>query len=275
MAENPLGKSTEYPRAYAPEVLFPVARKDNRNAIAIDESRLPFRGSDLWRAYELSWLNDAGLPRVGILEMQLPCDSAKLVESKSLKLYLNSLNQARFASETELLRCIRKDVAAVTGGNPTFRVRAAEDLPVVNRMADAGICLDDIEMPAINHYEPEPALLVSESGQIVEESLCSHLFKSNCPITSQPDWGSVFLQYRGAAIDHAGLLAYIVSYRQHEGFHEHCVERMFMDILQRCEPEWLVLGIQFMRRGGLEINPWRWTLNVDEPGFSGLRVARQ
>ncbi len=274
MAENPLGRDTDYPQRYAPELLFPVPRQDNRRALAIDESALAFRGTDLWRGYELSWLNPVGLPRVGILEMRLPCDSPNLVESKSFKLYLNSLNQERFADEETLLACIQKDLIAVTGGAPEFSLLDVEQLSVVNRPIDGSIGLDSLA-PSIEHYEPRASLLGTGAGPVVEESLHSHLFRSNCPITAQPDWGSFYIRYRGPAIDREALLAYIVSYRQHEGFHEHCVEQMFMDIVGRCEPEWLVLGIQFLRRGGLEINPWRWSLGAPVDGVPGVRTARQ
>lgn len=279
MVDNPLGQQTAYPEHYSPGSLYPLPRAHQRELLGI-ASPLPFAGADLWRAYELSWLGPNGEPYCAMAEFSVPCQSECLVESKSLKLYLNSLNMTQFESETELVSTIENDVSAAAGGKVTVRLVRQVKIGLPQLMADAS-SLDTVLADALGRgmttYRTDASLLRVDETNPIEETLYSDLFRSLCPVTSQPDWGSVFLRYSGYAIDHGALLEYIVSYRRHQGFHEDCVERMFRDIEEVCRPDWLVLGIQFLRRGGLEINPWRWSANapIADIGQLVMRTERQ
>ncbi|MEX1197232.1 MAG: NADPH-dependent 7-cyano-7-deazaguanine reductase QueF [Pseudohongiellaceae bacterium] len=273
--ENPLGRQTEYPAQYAPDVLFPVPRADNRLQLSCTNP-LPFSGHDIWHAYELSWLDGQEMPQVGIARLAVPQDSPNLIESKSLKLYFNSLNQSRFADRTQLRETLVRDLSAAAQADIGVELLAVDGLPAGDTVLAGGIRLEAHPVVAAGR-EPAPGLLKADAGRAVREALYSHLFRSNCPVTGQPDWGTVIIRYEGGAIDHGGLLRYVLSYRQHQGFHEDCVERIFCDLWTRCEPQWLVVGIQFLRRGGLDINPWRWSAGVPEgvvPG-EGMRLTRQ
>jgi len=268
ISDNPPGQQTVYPDSYAPELLFAVARGANRMQLNIAEDALPFHGFDLWHAYELSWLNASGKPVVAVGEFIIPCQSPNLIESKSLKLYLNSLNQLRIEGFSAARELISRDLADALGMTPVVRL---SDLS--NRYLQIDTCtfdittvkgesLDVLEVEADVFFPDSSLLEISESGP-VDEVLYSDLFKSNCPLTGQPDWGTVVINYRGSQIDHRALLRYIISYRNHQGFHEHCVEMMFRDIMQYCKPEALTLTIHFLRRGGLDINPIRSTSPVN------------
>jgi len=256
MAELILGRSTDYPQRYAPEVLYPVGRAEQRSQLGIVDT-LPFRGADLWRAYELSWCNERGKPQCAQALFIVPCNSSSLIESKSFKLYLNSLNQSRFETAEALRLILQQDLSAAAGDSIDIRLLPAASGTSLTLPWPDLQSLDNIETDC-EDCSPDASLLTC-SGPAIEEALFSDLFRSLCPVTGQPDWGSVYLRYAGQRIDHAALLRYVVSFREHQGFHEDCVERMFCDILRQCQPEWLVLGIQFLRRGGLEINPWRWS----------------
>ena len=253
----PLGKDTEYTFHYDPSLLFPIARRVGRDALGLREDALPFDGVDIWNAYEVSWLDARGKPEVAVAEFQVPALSPFLVESKSLKLYLNTFSNSRFAHAAEVERIIARDVGQVAGSpvrvklimRAGFDTRAAE-LP--------GIWIDGQEV-SIDTYDVCPDFLTVLPGAPAEheETLFSDLLKSNCPVTGQPDWGSVQVTYRGARIDPAGLLRYIVSFRNHTGFHEQCVEHIFRDIKARCRPTHLTVYARYTRRGGLDINPFR------------------
>ena len=258
MNENPLGKQTDYPTAYAPDLLFPIARSDSREAQGLTADNLPFGGYDHWRAYELSWLSTSGLPVVAMADILVPCESPSLIESKSMKLYFNSLNQHRFADLDSAQRQIAQDLSQAAGMSVDVRLYA-DSAAGLHTAEIAGIILLDEQDFSVHQYQPDASLLTCGEGDPVTETLMSHLFRSNCPITAQPDWGSLAMHYRGRPIDHAGLLRYLVSYREHEGFHEQCVEQIFQDIMARCAPEQLMVSINFLRRGGLEINPLRTT----------------
>lgn len=269
---SPLGQPLRYPSRRDPDLLFPIARAVARSAIGVP-SPLPFIGSDLWNAYELSWLGARGKPEVAIATLAVPADSPALIESKSLKLYLNGLNGERFADVTALTATIATDLSAAAGAAVAVSLVPRADLAGLALAELAGECLDDLDL-AIDHYgPPRPEFLVT-AATIVEETLVSHLLKSNCPVTGQPDWASVQIRYRGPRLDRAGLLRYLVSYREHAGFHEQCVEQIFMDLTRRCAPEALSVYARYTRRGGLDINPWRAT-----PGFVPMpgnpRGARQ
>lgn len=256
MSEIPLGKQTDYPEYYNPQLLFAVSRSSNRSTIGISE-QLPFSGFDHWRAYELSWLTAGGMPVVAMADILVPCDSPFLVESKSMKLYFNSLNQHRFNSDDEARLCIANDLSVVTGATVNVILSRLGSASHTESFSNVEI-LDDIPVnePA---FSPDASILLCNNTKIVCASVGSHLFRSNCPITAQPDWGSILISYDGPEIDRESLLRYIISYRQHEGFHEHCVEQIFQDLISHCKPRQLTVSINFLRRGGLEINPLRST----------------
>ncbi|MCP4116325.1 MAG: NADPH-dependent 7-cyano-7-deazaguanine reductase QueF [Desulfobacteraceae bacterium] len=265
----PLGKKVGHSETYDPTHLFPVPRKESRKDLGIGAS-LPFHGEDIWNAYELSWLTPKGKPCVAMGKFSFPCTSEHIVESKSLKLYLNSFNQTRFDTPGTVAETIRKDLSAASGARVAVKLLMPEEFEKMQIHAPHGKSLDgpDIEMDT---YAREPAYLTTGAGK-AEEQLYSHLLRTNCPVTGQPDWATVMIGYSGKAIDHGGLLRYIVSFRQHTGFHENCVERIFMDILNQCQPERLTVNARFTRRGGLDINPHRST---GEKTVSNIRLARQ
>lgn len=273
MAELVLGRSTEYPREYTPELLYPVPRAGQRQALGLDAT-LPFVGVDLWRGYELSWLNERGRPECAQALFAVPCESVALVESKSFKLYLNSLNQSRFKNAGQLQQVLQQDLGAAAGAKVQVTLLPVNSGTSENLPWSDVTSLDQLDV-ACEASVPDAGLLSCRS-EVVEQALSSDLFRSLCPVTGQPDWGTLLLRYRGPAIDQDSLLRYVVSFRDHQGFHEDCVERIFCDLLRECKPEWLVLGIQFLRRGGLEINPWRWTpaAPVTSPQLV-MRTARQ
>jgi len=262
-ATSPLGREVQFPQRYAPELLFPIARAPARAEIGLCADALPFIGLDRWHGYELSWLDARGKPVVMVATITVPATSPYLPESKSLKLYLNSLNAHTFASPELARMTIARDLAAVAGAEVTVEF----GLPQAADAHDA-ILLDALDLE-INHYAPPaPDFLHASAVEIVDETLCSRLFKSNCPVTGQPDWASVQIAYCGPRIDHAGLLRYLISFREHADFHEHCVERMFADLMARCRPQRLSIEARYTRRGGLDINPWRATPGHAPPVFA-------
>jgi len=269
--KNPLGQTTLYPGAYDAGLLFPIPRAHSRAELGIGEP-LPFRGYDAWRAYELSWLNSRGKPVAAIGEFLFPVTSSNLVESKSLKLYLNSLNQERFDTLEAVEQLIARDLGAAAGSTVLVKLwhLREEGSPLT---APQGICLDALDVEP-RSYTPAPALLRNDAREQVTETLYSDLFRSNCPVTAQPDWGTVVIHYAGQGIDHASLLCYLISFRNHEGFHEECAERVFRDIQTHCAPQSLSVAINFLRRGGLEINPVRSTAPQDLE-FPASRYLRQ
>lgn len=255
-----LGQSVDYDAAYDPGLLFAIPRLQGRQQLGLG-AELPFDGCDIWNAYELSWLHPTGKPAVAWAGLRIPALSPFIVESKSLKLYFNSLNQTRFESAEAVAAAIRRDVSACVVADIDVQVRlptAWSEFPIEE---PAGDCLDDIEI-AVADYTPRPDLLRLASDQRVTRRCYSRLLRSRCPVTGQPDWGTVCIEYSGREIDPAALLAYIVSFRQHQDFHEHCVERMFCDIRRQCVPEKLTVSARYLRRGGIDINPWR----SSEPG---------
>lgn len=254
---SPLGKPADYVSHYSPELLFPIDRQGKRDELGVRADALPFEGEDLWNAYELSWLNPRGKPVVAIGEFRVPAASPRLIESKSLKLYLNSFNQSRFASSEAVAEVLRRDLSAACGAEVRVVLTDLMRRPVREFAYPQGVLLDALDIE-IDHYQPDPGLLRSDAaGASVSETLYSHLLKSNCLVTGQPDWGTVVVRYRGAPIDREGLLRYIVSFREHNEFHEQCVERIFCDIRARCQPDALAVWARYTRRGGLDINPFR------------------
>jgi len=254
-AEIPLGRPTAYPEQYSPELLYAIPRTESRAALGL-EDELPFHGVDIWNAWELTWLDANGLPQIATAEISVPAESTNIIESKSLKLYLGSFAMSAFASDADVVAAIKKDLTAVAGTDIKVRIYPpfSTDAATIHRLA--GHCLET-QTATCETYEVNSALLNADDGDIVEEDLKSHLLRSLCPVTNQPDSGSVMISYKGPRIDREGLLRYIVSYRQHNDFHEACVERMFVDILQCCAPEQLTVYARYQRRGGIDINPFR------------------
>ncbi|WP_342594039.1 NADPH-dependent 7-cyano-7-deazaguanine reductase QueF [Salinicola lusitanus] len=257
LADAPLGRESAYPERYDAGLLFPIERAANRAPLGIEAASLPFVGGDEWWAFELSWLDPRGKPVVAVARFRLPADSPCLIESKSWKLYLNGFNQTTFADRDAVIELLQRDLSAAAGAPVTVELFGVDD-PALAPAPLPGDDIDELDV-AIDRYTPAPELLACDEGDIVEETLHSHLLKSNCPVTGQPDWGSVLIAYRGPRLDRAALLRYIVSYRQHQDFHEHCVEHIFVDLMARCRPERLLVMARYVRRGGLDINPWRAT----------------
>jgi 7-cyano-7-deazaguanine reductase len=248
-----LGRRVDYPRDYDPGLLFAIARAPARAQLGLADA-LPFIGVDRWHAYELSWLDARGKPCVATATLTVPATSPALIESKSLKLYLNSFNATRFDSADAVRARIAADLTQCAGGPVQFDF----GLPPV-AAHDAGVLIDGLDIDIDAYGPPDPAQLRVAADDLVEETLRSELLKSNCPVTGQPDWASVRIAYRGPRIDRAGLLRYLVSFREHGDFHEQCVERMFVDLLAHCRPASLAVQARYTRRGGLDINPWRAT----------------
>ena len=255
-ADSPLGKTSVYTDSYDPGLLFPMPRAEKRAELGLSGT-LPFFGMDIWNAYELSWLNQRGKPQVAIATLLVPADTPNMVESKSMKLYLNSLNQTRIDSQEALVALLQGDLSAALGAEIQIKLLASQDFGKQVMGEYEGLLLDRLDI-AVDRYAPEPELLRAASDQApVEESLVSHLLRSNCPVTNQPDWASIQIRYSGPAIDQEGLLKYLIGFRQHQEFHEHCVERVFMDIQRQCKPSKLMVSARYTRRGGIDINPWR------------------
>ncbi len=269
---SPLGKSSAYVATYSPEQLFPIARAPKWAELGLTTETLPYQGVDIWNCYELSWLLPSGKPVVAIGEFRIPADSPNIIESKSFKLYLNSLNQSVFDSREALLAVMTKDLSVAAGKPVEVRLRTLDDVAAEGIAPLPGRCIDDLDV-MIGHYDsPQAELLHCDAARQVEECLHSHLLRSNCPVTGQPDWGTLVIDYRGAALDPASLLAYLVSFRQHADFHEQCVERIFLDLQRLLKPERLSVYARYLRRGGLDINPYRSTETV---AVDNGRLVRQ
>ncbi|AWH89479.1 NADPH-dependent 7-cyano-7-deazaguanine reductase QueF [Limnobaculum parvum] len=254
-----LGKETAYIDHYDASLLQPVPRSLNRDPLGLSATALPFHGADIWTLYELSWLNSRGLPQVAVGEVHIDANSVNLVESKSFKLYLNSFNQTPFNSWEDVQQVLTRDLSLCAQGAVIVKLFRLEQLTGETIGIFDGECIDDQPI-AITHYDFDDTLLEQATEKytpVVEETLVSHLLKSNCLITHQPDWGSVEIRYRGPQINREALLRYIVSFRHHNEFHEQCVERIFNDIQRYCHPESLSVYARYTRRGGLDINPYR------------------
>ena len=276
--QSQLGKSSSYVDQYDAALLFPIARRSKRVEIGL-AATLPFFGADLWTAYELSWLNPRGKPQLALARITVPAESSHIVESKSVKLYLNSFNNSVFADAAAVQTRLREDLSAAVwqGGAVMSSVGMQLVLPQdfdkepVHELD--GLNLDRLDLEC-SHYQPAPELLTAQFNQApVTETLTSQLLKSNCLVTGQPDWGSVRINYTGPQIDQAGLLQYIVSFRNHNEFHEQCVERIFMDIWRACKPSKLEVYARYTRRGGVDINPWRTSHPMAAP--VNIRTVRQ
>ncbi len=269
--DSSLGRSVQYCEQYAPELLFPIPRQSKRDEIGVAANKLPFQGQDIWNAFELSWLNLRGKPQVAMATFRIPAESPNLIESKSFKLYLNSYNQTRLDGEDELLARLTRDISQAAGAPVSVELTLPKDFAAA-RMGDLpGESLDALDIE-IDHYHPSPDYLVTTSER-VSESLHSNLLKSNCLVTGQPDWASILIRYVGRKLDREGLLRYLVGFRQHNEFHEQCVERIFVDIWKACQPSELTVYARYTRRGGLDINPFRTSGKGLVP--ENIRTARQ
>jgi 7-cyano-7-deazaguanine reductase len=274
---SPLGKSSAYITQYDASLLFPIARQAKRDELGLTGT-LPFFGLDIWNGYELSWLNARGKPQVALAQFSVAADSPNIIESKSFKLYLNSFNQTRLNSVDELRERLRSDLSAGFAAPVQIKLILPEQFHECAFGVMEGLLLDRLDIELDDHessYQPQPRLLRADTEQaMVEEKLVSHLLKSNCLVTGQPDWGSVQIHYVGAPIDQEALLRYVIGFRQHNEFHEQCVERIFVDILRQCHPQKLSVYARYTRRGGLDINPWRTNFTSNQIP-SNLRLARQ
>ena len=271
-ADNPLGREADYIDTYTPSLLFSIDRADARVPMGIDPEALPFHGEDVWMCYELTWLGERGKPEIGALRIKVPCTSPAIVESKSLKLYLGSLAQTRFANRSELLNTLNSDLGLA------FRAPVMLELMDLARIPEIvpqppGICLDGLDV-RIRVYERDPELLELEEGEerVVKETVHTNLFRSLCPVTGQPDFATLVIQYLGRPLVRRSLLAYLVSFRNHPGFHEATVEQIYQDIAGRCQPDQLSVSGRFLRRGGIDINPHRASLDEQMPL---MRLPRQ
>jgi 7-cyano-7-deazaguanine reductase len=275
MSTISLGQATQYPNQYDPSLLFPIPRSENRLKLDIQPNQvLPFVGVDIWNAFELSWLNKKGKPQIALAEFLVPADSPNMIESKSFKLYLNSFNSARFEDENEVREKLITDLSAVAGSKIATRINPTEAIAKKGMQEMSGVLMDRLDIEIDPSLSADPALLeVNESFGPIEQCLVSHLLKSNCPVTGQPDWASIQIRYQGRPILEEGLLRYLIGFRQLGEFHEHCVETIFCDIKRQCKPEKLSVYARYTRRGGLDINPFRTDHNAPWP--ENMRHARQ
>ena len=268
LKSSALGQDTDYVNQYDASLLFPIERGLKWKEQGIERDDLPFKGVDIWNAYEVSWLTPKGKPQVRLAEIRVPANSKNIIESKSLKLYLNSFNLSKFESDTQVNKQIVADLSEVAGASVEVLLYHPDKAPAFGTFT--GFCIDDLDIE-VEHYTPDARLLSADHDEI-EEVLYSHLLKSNCPVTGQPDWATIGISYQGQEIDREGLLKYIVSYREHGDFHEQCVETIFMDIWEQCKPNSLSVYARYVRRGGLDINPFR---SSDMDDIDNLRLSRQ
>lgn len=287
----PLGQATVYKAQYDPSLLYPIPRINTRQNIFVTNS-LPFVGSDTWTGYEVSWLNAQGKPQLCLVEFIFSYDTANIIESKSFKLYLNSFNQTKFNSEHDVKLIMLKDLSAAAAGELEILFYDLDDANNLEIDILPGHCIDECDI-SVEHYHPEAKLLCAMQGEgkksvqaateeqrqeqseiktVKNEILYSHLLKTNCPVTNQPDWATIFIQYSGPKIKGENLLAYLISFREHQDFHENCVEQIFFDIEKQCKPTSLTVYARYTRRGGLDINPIRVSLNNSEQPFKNLRL---
>ena len=269
-----LGKETQYVSEYDASLIYPISRSENRAKLNQPAKKvngdLPFFGLDIWTGFEISWLNQKGKPQVAIAEFHIPADSSHIVESKSFKLYLNSFNNSKFENSEVVRTRMAKDLSNGFGGEVSVRFFDVLNYPLAT--VDLGDCIDELDVET-NQYKPDASLLALENEN-VSETLCSHLLKSNCPVTNQPDWATVIIKYKGKKLSRSALLKYVISYREHDDFHEHCAEQIFCDLQSLGEFEELTVSARYTRRGGLDINPTRSLKPIKSDELIG-RLARQ
>lgn len=266
MNSNPLGKGTDYPKEFSPDLLFAIPRDQARAEIDLGD-KLPFVGYDEWNLYELCWLDSHGSPQVGIGQLVVPADSPNIVESKSLKLYINSLFYKRFESRDQLISQVSADLKECIGSELDFFVNKAH----TSRQQDSYISLDRHKVTAsqkadIRNVETE----INTVNRIYRYE--TKRFRSLCPVTGQPDWASIYIRIDGLALHEQTLAQYLAGYAEHEGFHENCVERIYCELQQQLDPDQLSVAARFTRRGGIDINPVRAnSMQVLEMPGRGIR----
>lgn len=273
LEHSPLGSDTAYVNQYDASLLYPIARNLNWENRGVERSALPFRGQDFWTGYEVSWLNPKGKPVARIAVFDIDAESDNIIESKSFKLYLNSYNLSRFSNDKAVKQQMEEDLSSAAGGRVKVTFYRPDEFNAIQSFS--GECIDELDIE-VTAYEPDASLLnvvATDATDTVEEALYSHLLKSNCPVTGQPDWASVQVEYKGSKIDREALLKYLISYREHGDFHEQCVENIFMDIWDQCKPQELSVYARYVRRGGLDINPFRTSLADKQP--ANIRLSRQ
>ena len=269
---SPLGKSTEYKTTYDASLLFAIERRVKWEQFGLDGEQLPYQGVDIWTAYELSWLLPSGKPVVAMAEFQVPAHSPNIIESKSFKLYLNSFNQSTFANADAVERVMANDLSAIAGAPVAIQIVTLEQATLKGLSCLPGVCIDGLDVQVQTYDAPDAALLCADAGRS-DEQLHSHLLRSRCPVTGQPDWGSVAIEYRAERrLQHESLLQYLISFREHQDFHEQCVERIFLDLHHLLRPDFLSVQARYLRRGGLDINPCRSTHAVQ---WKTMRLVRQ
>lgn len=266
-----LGKKVAYATTYNPSLLETISRSEQRQSLGISEGEMPFRGMDMWNCYDFTWLNSRGKPEVAIAQFQMPCNSVSLIEAKSLKLYLLSFCQTKFSHRSEVQTTLESDLTVAVQAPVSVTLSAPDHAQQDGIGVLTGQCMDNMDVD-IEDYYWNPDYLEIVSNVTVRESLYTNLLKTICPITGQPDFGSILIQYNGRGIDQEGLLKYIISYREHPEFNEQVVERIFMDILNRCQPDKLTVYARYARRGGIDINPFR---SLDESYAADIRLWRQ
>lgn len=272
LESSPLGQKSVYVETYNNSLLFPIPRQPKRDVIGIYQQSLPFQGYDLWTAFELSWLNEKGKPVVAVADIIIPCNSPNIIESKSFKLYLNSFNNTHFSSPEIVKATLLHDLSKVAGTEIGVDIYFPGNFIDTQIGCLEGFCLDDLDI-SCTEYRVNSALLRTTDEEVQNSSVYSHLLKSNCPVTGQPDWGSIAITYSGPHIDNEALLQYLISFRNHNEFHEQCVERIFMDLMTYCRPRELTVYARYTRRGGLDINPIRSTHFIKPP--INIRLYRQ
>ena len=259
ITDSNLGQDTQYPEQYDPTLLFPIARAETRQGSPAEKTPA-WIGGDIWTAFEVSWLDSKGKPIVAIASFEFPQTNHYLIESKSFKLYLNSFNQSEFDRVDEVATHFKQDLSKASGGTVNVEIKLSHEWNDCQVINIPGASVDELDVD-IDTYEPNAALLQLKDGAGNDAEqvniLYSNLLKSKCPVTNQPDWGTVIIAYKGKTIDPAAFLKYIVSYRLHNGFHELCVEEIYCDLLTQCAPDKLFVMARYTRRGGLDINPWR------------------
>jgi len=270
--QSALGKATRYESTYNPDTLFPIPRAPKREELGISSLACPFQGKDSWVHYEVSWLNPKGKPIVAVAHLIYDCCSPMIIESKSMKLYFNSFNNTQFKSIDSVANAIERDISERIQSPVQVRLQKLSEIKTPILSAFSGECIDELDVTC-QDYVVNPATLSVESNT-VSEVLYSDLLKSNCLVTGQPDWASVQIAYEGFKINREGLLQYLVSLRNHNEFHEHCIERIFTDIAKHCHPKKLTVYGRYTRRGGIEINPLRSTQAVHADDFA-IRLIRQ
>lgn len=271
---SPLGKVNQYLASYQPTLLFPIAREIKWAELGLTQTTLPYQGVDIWNGYELSWLTETGKPVVRVAEFIIAADSPYIIESKSFKLYLNSFNQTVFSSVDSVRQALIADLSKATGKRVEVNLYTLDEITQQGLMKPEGKCIDELDVHITQYDHPSADLLLATSqAQPVEEKLYSHLLKSNCPVTGQPDWATLSVHYKAAKqINYESLLQYIISFRQHADFHEQCIERIFLDLNALLQPTLLVIGGRYIRRGGLDINPYR---SLHPASYPNVRLARQ